>query len=93
MTAPAFGPWSPGLPDLERACRFRCLATLGLILAGPGSRLCDLALAAESGVDRGQRHPIAALEALESLEALPPLRRRRILAALNEVTERARLRG
>jgi hypothetical protein len=82
---PGFGPWASGLDDAERLARFRSIRALAIVFTGPASPLVFELRDAES-------NPNAATRALTLLEALPPLRRRRLLSVYLAVHQAARLR-
>jgi hypothetical protein len=69
-----FGPWACNLGETERIARLREWRALATILCGSRHPL-TLALAASIA------DPAAAILALTQLDALPTLRRRRLLSA------------
>jgi hypothetical protein len=71
---PGFGPWARGLTTSERLARWRGLRALALVYVGGAHPLVSTLRAAE-------RDRKAAALALEQLDALPALRRRRLLAS------------
>ena len=73
-----FGPWRDGLSDAERDARRREIRALALAYLGPGHPVTR-ALAA------GGDDPAALAQALAEMEALPSLRRRRLLAVYAEL--------
>jgi hypothetical protein len=76
--AAAFGPWTPGLGKGERLARWRTMRALALVFVGPDHPLTAALRAAE--LDQ-QVAPLA----LELLDALPALRRRRLLATYSVI--------
>lgn len=72
-SAALFGPWLPGLGEPERLARWRSLRALAMVYCGATHPLTVALRAAE-------RDPAAAAQALRCLDALPALRRRRVLA-------------
>ncbi len=70
-----FGPWLPGLAEVERGARWRSFAALALVYVGSAHPLTRACAAAE-------RDPAAdaAAAAWEALSALPALTRRRLLS-------------
>jgi hypothetical protein len=83
-----FGPWTPGLPEIERQARLRELRALAHILAGPRhpfTAALQNAIADPSTVDG----------ASAALNELPTRTMRRLLAtyaALNPASRRCRRR-
>jgi hypothetical protein len=75
----AFGPWSPGLDSMERLAQLRCLAGLAAGFVGSGNPLVAALRAAE-------RDGETAARALELLDRVPSLTRRRLLATFGAVT-------
>lgn len=73
MTIAAFGPWVPRLRKAERLARWRSLRALAVVFVGPDHPLVSALRVAETDKD-------AASTALEELDALSPLSRRRLLA-------------
>jgi hypothetical protein len=71
-----YGPWLPGLSAAERMARWRSTRALAFLLCGEEHPLTRALLAAELGDER------AAADALEQVDKLPPLRRRRLLATM-----------
>jgi hypothetical protein len=69
-----FGPWSPDIGEVERVARLRAMRALSLLLCGASHSLTTELRTAE-------RDAAAAERALAELDALPPLRRRRLLSA------------
>ena len=80
---PGFGPWASDLDDAERLARFRSMRALAVVFAGPASPLV-------SELRQAEINPSAAERALALLEALPPLRRRRLLSVYLAVHQAAR---
>ena len=78
--APGFGPWAPDLSDAERIARWRALRALAFLLVGAEHPFIATLRAAEKDADASRR-------ALAELEALPPLRRRRLLACIAKLQE------
>ncbi|HLG85980.1 MAG TPA: hypothetical protein VKZ79_02165 [Alphaproteobacteria bacterium] len=76
--AAGFGPWVADLPELERIARLRELRALAVMYCGPAHPLAIALREAEADPEASER-------ALEHLERLPPLRRRRVLATLAEL--------
>ena len=77
ILAPAdrFGPWADNLPTAERRARLRAMRMAAHLHAGPrASTLCQHLAAAEFD-------PGAMVPALDSLDSLTPVDRRRILAS------------
>jgi hypothetical protein len=76
MTSAAdlFGPFRRDLPDRDRAVQLAELRTLALMLLGPAHKLTRALQAA----DRGNEAALSA--ALAEIDALPALRRRKILS-------------
>jgi hypothetical protein len=74
-----FGPWAPDVEADERRRQFRSLAALAAAFTGSGSALV-LALR------EAERDDNAAARALEILNDLPSLTRRRILSTFGAVT-------
>jgi hypothetical protein len=75
----AFGPWSPGLESVERVAQRRCLAGLAAVFLGSGHPLIVELRAAERDSD-------AVARALELLDRVPSLTRRRMLSVFGAVT-------
>jgi hypothetical protein len=75
----SFGPWAPNVAPEERRRQFRSLAALAAAFTGSGSALV-LALR------EAERDDGAAAWALEVLNGLPALTRRRILSTFGAVT-------
>jgi hypothetical protein len=69
----SFGPWATGISDGERLARLRSIRALAFLLCGEAHPLVIALRDAETD-------PAAAALALAELDALPPLRRRRVLA-------------
>jgi hypothetical protein len=69
----SFGPWRPGLDDVERRARLREWRAIACLIVGPRHALT---IALGDALD----DPTAAERARQQLEALPPLPRRRVLA-------------
>jgi hypothetical protein len=74
-----FGPWAPDIAPEERRRQFRSLAALAAAFTGSGSALVVAMRAAELD-------DAAAARALEVLNGLPALTRRRILSTFGAVT-------
>jgi hypothetical protein len=73
-----FGPWSPDIDPTERVAEFRSLASLAALLVGSNNPLvAALRLAEQDGAAVGR--------ALELLDGLPALTRRRLLATFGAV--------
>lgn len=72
--AEPWGPWCPGLDPAERLARLRALRVAVMLLTGPhGADAARALLAAE-------RDPAAMDDAAETVDRLPALLRRRVLA-------------
>jgi len=67
-----FGPWVPGVDPSERLARLRAMRAIGLTLARRFPDLLD-------ALERAEREPAALPVALELLERLPALNKRRML--------------
>jgi hypothetical protein len=78
MTSP-FGPWVPGVDAAERKAQLRSLAALGAAFLGSGSPVVMALREAEAD-------PTKAADALAALNAVPTLRRRRLLSVFGAVT-------
>jgi hypothetical protein len=78
MSSP-FGPWAPGIDAVERKAQFRSLATLAAAFTGSSSPVVAALRAAEAD-------PTKADAALAALNAVPALRRRRLLSVFGSVT-------
>lgn len=75
----AFGPWTEGLPPCERIARCRTLRAVARMIAGPRADALSSALAcAESDPSHLDR-------ALDALDRLASLDRRKILASYQPV--------
>jgi hypothetical protein len=81
-----FGPWSPDLDPTERVAEFRSLASLSALLVGSGNPLVAALRLAEQDT-------AAAVRALELLEELPALTRRRLLSTFGAVQYPPAMRG
>jgi 4-diphosphocytidyl-2C-methyl-D-erythritol kinase len=75
----SFGPWAPGVAAEERRRQFRSLAALAAAFTGSGSPVVTAMRNAEAD-------DAAAAHALDVLNSLPALTRRRILATFGAVT-------
>lgn len=74
-TARAFGPWAAGLDPAERLARLRSLRAITRAYLGPrGAQLADCLLRAET-------NEAALVPALDALDQLASLDRRRVLAS------------
>lgn len=75
MAEPAaqFGPWADGIDPAERLARTRCMRVLAMVFARPHADLIATLRDAE-------HNPAALSTALDLLDALPALPRRRIIA-------------
>ena len=69
----AFGPWARDIPQAERCARLRAMQALALVLARPHTEFVVALRRAESD-------PASLPQALELLERLPAVTRRRLLA-------------
>lgn len=74
-----FGPWRPDIAEPERVARLREIRALIFAICGPGHPLVVALRDAETD-------PAAAARALEQIDALPALRRRRLLATYASLT-------
>jgi hypothetical protein len=74
-----FGPWAPGLDAAERRARCRAMRALVLTLVRDRSLIALLAAAETDDAALGR--------ALEALDALPALPRRRLLATYAALSE------
>ena len=77
--ASPFGPWALDIDPAERRCRWRVLASLSIVFAGPDSELAREARAAKDDDSAAER-------AWRALLAMAPIPRRRLLsvwAAMN----------
>jgi hypothetical protein len=74
MRRDGFGPWADGFDGAERLARLRAMRALAFVFCGPAHPLTMALLEAEAD-------DAAAIAALDHLDALPALRRRRLLAA------------
>jgi hypothetical protein len=74
-----FGPWSPGLDPIERRAQLRSLATLAAAFLGSSAPVVAALRAAE-------RDEAAAAHALQLLNTVPALKRRRLLSVFGAVT-------
>jgi len=74
MTSAPFGPWVPGLDNAERTARWRALTALAAVYCGSNAAVVEALCAAE-------RDGRAAPRALELFDAMPALRRRRLLSS------------
>jgi hypothetical protein len=69
-----FGPWAPGIDEIERRVQLGMLAALVLFIVGPDAPLTKALTEAAWG------RPGAAAEARRKLDAMPALPKRRLLA-------------
>jgi hypothetical protein len=74
-----FGPWAPGVEADERRRQFRCMAALAAAFTGSQSALV-------AAMREAERDDNAAGRALELLNDLPALTRRRIVSTFGGVT-------
>jgi hypothetical protein len=74
-----FGPWVAGIDPAEREKQFRSLAALAAVFLGSSHQLVAELRAAETD-------PEAAARALELIDAVPSLTRRRLLSVFGSVT-------
>src|SRR5689334_838474 len=75
----SYGPWSPTCPSGERERQLRCLQAIAFMVLRPHHPLIPLLRRAESNA-------MAFVEALDAVERLPALHRRRLLATHSAVT-------
>jgi hypothetical protein len=68
----SYGPWSGDIAEPERVARLRELRALVLLLCPTGPLLATR--------QEAETNPAAADRALEEIDALPPLRRRKLLS-------------
>ena len=73
-----FGPWTEDLTEAERLARLRSMRALATVFLGPNHEFTSTLAAAEND-------PAAARRALEDLDRLAALPRRRILAVYAEI--------
>jgi hypothetical protein len=78
-TASRFGPWVAGIDPVERGKQFRSLAALTAAFFGSEHRLVLELRQAESDAD-------AAARALDLLDKLPSLTKRRLLSVFGSIT-------
>jgi hypothetical protein len=79
-TVGAFGPWSPDVVDpTEKVAQLRSLAALSAAFLGSSHPLVDTLRKAEAD-------NTAATEALQLLDALPSLTKRRLLSTFGAIT-------
>jgi len=79
MTSSTFGPWVRNIDPDERAKQFRSLSALAAVFLGSGHELVGELRAAETD-------PEAAARALQLLDHVPSLTRRRLLSTFGSVT-------
>jgi hypothetical protein len=79
MSSGAFGPWSSGLDATERVAQFRSLASLAALMTGSGNPLVQ-------ALRQAEHDTAAAALALDLINALPALTRRRLLSTFGAVT-------
>jgi hypothetical protein len=75
----SFGPFRPGLDPTERIAQWRSLGSIAAMLVGSHHPLVAQLRAAE-------RDEAASAQALDMVDALPSLTRRRLLATFGAVT-------
>jgi hypothetical protein len=81
-----FGPFVPGVVDVERIAELRSLAALVAVFTGSANPLVAVLRQAETD-------PEAAAQAQELLDRVPSLTRRRLLSTFGSVTWPAKPRG
>jgi hypothetical protein len=86
MTDLRYGPWSPTCPAGERERQLRCLAGIAACQLGSGHPIIAALRAAESNT-------MAYVDALDAMERMPALWRRRLLATHAAVTWPRQRRG
>jgi hypothetical protein len=74
-----FGPWRAGLDPVERACQLRSLQALSAVFLGSSAPVVAALRDAEAD-------PTKAADALQALDAIPALTRRRLLTTFGAVT-------
>jgi hypothetical protein len=79
-----FGPWAPGLPEVERVAQLRTLAALACAYeGGPRSPLVV-------ALQRAEHDPASAARALALLQRMPSRRYRRLIATFGALSSPAR---